>query len=128
MFHVRQTAMPEDQVSQPKGQVQLTDQVNRRIDQVSLQIGQANRLIDQVRLTDRINQRRDRLHRTRHILRQTATVSHVQVQNMSDRRETTITRLQDRPTPPEATPALREAAAASTLVHAAAAWEAAVAV
>ena len=114
MSHVRQTAMPEDQVSQPKGQVQLTDQASQRI--------------DQVRLTDRISQRRDRLHRTRHILRQTATVSHGQVQNMSDRRETTITRLQDQPTPPEATPALREAAAASTLVHAVAAWEAAVAV
>ena len=115
MSHVRQTAMPEDQVSQPKGQVQLTDQVNRRTGQAS-------------RLTDLISQRRDRLHRTRHILRQTATVSHVQVQNMSDRRETTITRLQDQPTPPEATPALQEAAAASTLVHAVAAWEAAVAV
>ena len=112
--------MPEDRVSQPKGQVQLTDQVNRLIDQTS-------RLTDQVsQLIDRISQRPDRPHRTRHILRQTVTVSHGQVQNMSDRRETTITRLRDQPIPPEATPALREAAAASTLVHAAAALEAAV--
>ena len=120
--------MPEDRVSQPKGQVQLTDQVNQLTDQ-------ANRLTDQVsQLIDRISQRPDRLHRTRHILRQTATVSLVQVQNMLDLRETTITRLQDltrlqdQLTPLEAIPALREAAVASTLAHAAAALEAAVAV
>jgi len=47
---------------------------------------------------------------------------------MSDRRETTPRRQDLTLTPPEATPALQEAAAALTQVHAVAALEAAVAV